>query len=42
VARLQASEVFQRFLDERSASMDRGPLEDVLRELELEIAAQPG
>ncbi len=39
VAQLQASETFQRFLDQRSASKDRVSLEDVLREIELEIAS---
>ena len=40
VATLRRSQAFQRFLDERSASSRRIPLEEIEAEIEQELAAQ--
>jgi len=37
---LRGSRAFQRFLDERSASARRIPLEDIEAEIEMELAKQ--
>jgi len=43
VAGLRSSQAFQRFLDQRSISKRRIPLEEIEREIEQELAAQqPG
>jgi hypothetical protein len=40
VETLRGSQAFQRFLDERSASTKRIPLEEIEAEIEQELAAQ--
>jgi hypothetical protein len=40
VEALRGSQAFQRFLDERSASTKRIPLEEIEAEIERELAAQ--
>jgi hypothetical protein len=40
VEALRGSQAFQRFLDERSASTKRIPLEEIEAEIEQELAAQ--
>jgi hypothetical protein len=40
VETLRGSQAFQRFLDERSASTRRIPLEEIEAEIEQELAAQ--